>query len=267
MICFDGHVHIQERFSLDIFLKNALRNFSGEFQKLSPGSAGTFFLLLSEAKKLDFFSHLKHQLETGNTELAGGWQMVDTEEQESLLVVHPDWPENRLFMTAGRQIVTKEKLEVLALLTAAPVSDHQSLEETVNEVRNQQGLAVLPWGAGKWMGRRGRIVADFLNTVNPDRLFVGDNGGRPVFWPTPRLFFTAGSRGIRLIPGSDPLPLSGEELRPGSYGACIQGECSNEKPANDLRKLLTDRATRIQPYGRNMSTFQFINKQLALRLQ
>lgn len=266
MIYVDAHVHIQEHFALDRFLTSARRNFSRQHHLTSPGRPGTFFLLLTEAKKCDRFTGLKKQAETaaGFTS-PGGWRITATAERESLLAVCDDWPENRLFILAGRQIVTAERLEVLALATTAWVADHLPLAETVAEVRRQPGLAVLPWGAGKWLGKRGRLVSAFLTSADPDRLFVGDNGGRPAFWPTPRPFITAAGRGIRLLPGSDPLPLADEELRVGAYGAMIEGTCSSDLPAENLRTLLGVSGTVITPYGDRPSALSFFKTQLALR--
>lgn len=265
MIYFDAHVHIQENFALDRLLASARRNFSRQHQQICPDRPGTFFLLLTEAKNCDRFADLKLQAKSATGPTAGGWRITTTAEQESLLGVCDDWPENRLFLLAGRQIVTAERLEVLALATAARVADHLPLPETVDKVRHQQGLAVLPWGAGKWLGKRGQIITAFIKTVNPDRLFVGDNGGRPLFWPTPRPFITAAGRGIRLLPGSDPLPLADEELRVGSYGAMVQGECSSDQPAADLRMILGKSSTVIAPFGKRLSAMRFFKTQIALR--
>jgi hypothetical protein len=104
-----------------------------------------------------------------------------------------------------------------------------------------------------------------LTTADPDRLFVGDNGGRPAFWPTPRPFTTAAGRGIRLLPGSDPLPLADEELRVGSYGAMIEGTCSSDQPAEGLRTLLARNSTVITPYGKRPGALRFFRTQIALR--
>ncbi len=267
MIYIDAHVHIHEHFALDRLLASARRNFAGQQHLASPGRPGTFFLLLTEAKNHDRFSDLKKQAEIASGPSPGGWRITATAEQESLLAVCDDWPENRLFIVAGHQIVTAERLEVLALATAAKVADHLPLPETVAEIRKQPGLAVLPWGAGKWLGKRGQIVTAFLRTADPERLFVGDNGGRPAFWPTPRQFFTAAGRGIRLLPGSDPLPLADEESRVGSYGAMIEGTCASDRPAEGLRTLLGGSGTVITPYGSRPGALCFFKTQIALRLE
>lgn len=267
MISFDAHVHIQENVSIDLLLDSGRRNFSRLMRRSFPGRPATFFLFLTEAKKDDSFAELKKAADAARHLTPGGWRIAATREAESLLLTRDDWPQGRLFLLAGRQVVTAEKLEVLALATTALVADGLALPETVEAVRKGKGLAVLPWGAGKWLGKRGAIVDRYLQSATPEGLFVGDNGGRPVFWPTPRAFFAAKSRGIRLLPGSDPLPLAGEELRVGSYGGWLQGECSGDHPSADIKALLTGRSTKITPFGNRQGVWDFCRNQLALRLK
>jgi hypothetical protein len=265
MIYLDAHVHIQKDFAFGDLLHSARANFSRRGQATSPGKPATCFLLLAEAKTCDYFSSWKNQAATAEGLNQEGWRILPTQEEESLLAVHDHWPADRVFLLAGRQIVTAERLEVLALATVVKIADGLPLPVTVDTIRRQGGLAVLPWGVGKWLGRRGRTVAGFLADVNPDRLFVGDNGGRPVFWPTPSPFGLAAKRGIKLLPGSDPLPLAGEEQRIGSYGAMLEGECTNDTPAADLKALLTRKEMNITPVGKLLGTLSFFKTQLALR--
>lgn len=51
---------------------------------------------------------------------------------------------------AGRQIVTAEKLEVLALGTDLDIDDGRPIREVLSLVTENGGLPVIPWGAGKW---------------------------------------------------------------------------------------------------------------------
>jgi len=267
MIYFDAHIHIQNLFSLDIFLENSLRNFSRQITKNDSADSGTFFLLLTEGKKMDYFSLLKKEsIEHGNI-LPEAWQVKGTREAESLLLRHKDWQETRLFIVAGRQIVTREKVEVLALGTVSKFDDAMPVKETIELVRNKQGLAVLPWGAGKWLGKRGKIIRNLITSTPQEGLFVGDNGGRPLFWPTPAIFAQAAKRGIRLLPGSDPLPLAQEEQRAGSFGGFIRGECSATTPWTDLRSLMNDPKIEITPFGKNQAALRFFKTQIALRLK
>ncbi|MFH0781904.1 MAG: hypothetical protein V2B20_08125 [Pseudomonadota bacterium] len=266
MIYLDAHVHIQKKFNLDQFLLSALGNFDRQRVASAAKSPGTYYLLLTEAKSLDFFSLLTEQARQSTGLLAPSWRIRPTGETEAILLQHESQSASRMFVVAGRQIVTKERLEVLALATSAKIGDGQSMADTVEEVRNCGALAVLPWGFGKWLGKRGQNISDFLKSASPESLFVGDNGGRPEFWPRPAPFDLAAHRGIRLLPGSDPLPLDGEEFRAGSYGAMIDGDCTHETPVSDLKRLLLDSNQTIIPFGKRLGAWQFFRTQLGLRL-
>ncbi len=264
MIFFDAHVHIHEIFTIDGMLDSARRNFARHAPLPYAGPSATYFLLLSEAKSTDFFSILRNKADAFRP-APGGWRFFTTDESETLRASHEQWPDGRFFILAGRQVVTEERIEVLALATREKLTDGLTLDETVEAVRRRGGLAVLPWGVGKWLGHRGKILETYIGKGTPEGLFIGDNGGRPVFWPEPRLFQTAEARGIRLLPGSDPLPLPAEEARVGSYGGFMQGEVSSDHPAADLRRLLAERTYPIVPFGGRMGIGRFLQTQVALR--
>ena len=57
----------------------------------------------------------------------------------------------------------------------------------VREARESGALVVIPWGAGKWLGRRGAVLSRYLRSVDDPGIFLGDNGGRPNAW-RPRHF-------------------------------------------------------------------------------
>lgn len=265
MISFDAHVHIHETFSLDRLLDCARGNFARLAPSEGDGSRDRqMALLLSEMKETDYFTRLREKAGGAGHTTAGGWHVACTGEAESLRLTRDDWS-GRLFLLAGRQVVSAERIEVLTLATAAKVPDGLSLARTVEAVRGHGGLAVLPWGVGKWLGKRGKMIDDFVQRAAAKGLFVGDNGGRPLFWPAPRLFMTAATRGIRLLPGSDSLPLPAEESRVGGYGGSISGEIRETHPAEDLRRLLIDASSPIVPFGRRMSGWRFLRTQVALR--
>ncbi|BCL61859.1 hypothetical protein DGMP_25520 [Desulfomarina profundi] len=112
----------------------------------------------------------------------------------------------------------------------------------------------------------GGIVKKIIENTQFEKLFVGDNGGRPVFWPAPAIFDLAANRGIRLLPGSDPLPLAEEEQRAGSYGGAVSGECTVETPFADLKTILADQNVQITPFGNKQGVVRFFKTQIALRM-
>ena len=173
----------------------------------------------------------------------------------------------RLILVAGRQIIAAENLEVLALGTEKKFQDGHPLVEIVKLVKAQGAIPVIPWGAGKWLGRRGRILAKLMDEMASEGLFLGDNSGRPWFWKQPVHFRLAQKENIRILPGTDPLPFSGETSRVGSFGFMISSRIDARKPARDILRQLNDPGTQIIPCGRLEKTTPFLHNQIAMQLR
>jgi hypothetical protein len=169
-----------------------------------------------------------------------------------------------LVLVAGRQLRSREGLEVLALMTTASLPDGAPLASILEAVRAANAVVVLPWGFGKWWGRRGQILGDLVESADPS-LCLGDSANRAHGWPDPFLLRRARERGLRVLPGSDPLPLRWARGDLGSYGFIIEGPIDLERPASSLRRLL-DHTPRPDPFGRRVTLLRFITDQLALRL-
>ncbi|MFT3965864.1 MAG: hypothetical protein QM690_08290 [Sphingobium sp.] len=183
-------------------------------------------------------------------------QAMPSGEPESLWV----GARRRALVVAGRQIVTREKLEILALATTADLPDGLPSEEVLERLGETDALVVLPWGVGKWIGRRGRLVERLLAQDRDGRLMLGDIGGRPGFWPV------RGFRTRTVLRGSDPLPIPGGAGRIGGYGFFLNAALSPDRPARDLRAALRSMADAAAPYGKTASPFRFFNEQFRLRL-
>jgi hypothetical protein len=161
---------------------------------------------------------------------------------------------------AGRQVVTSEKLEILALGADVSTSDGLTAEETLDLIRAAAAIPVLSWSPGKWFGRRGRIIRALIASSSPDRFLIGDTGLRPTFWPMPVLMRRARRKGFTLIGGSDPLPLPGEERWVGTYGVAIQADFDTSRPAESLRQLLTRRDVHFTPVGNRAAGVSFFSR-------
>jgi hypothetical protein len=264
MIVFDGHAHIYDCYELDAFFTAAFRNFKIAGEQLQTNSSISYFMLMAEATGVYYFKRLKEM--AVNSENTPAFLRVErSEEAHALYVYHDDFPSMRLIIVAGRQLITKENLELLALMTDKEFDDGQELSATVKNVIETGGVPVCPWGAGKWIGQRGRVLEKYM--ISPDaHFFLGDSGGRPSFWPRPAIFDNE-FVGQRLLSGSDPLPLVGDELRVGSYGGFVNLDCPQDKPASYLCQQLTKPGTVISPYGRLCSSTLFVKNQIALRLK
>jgi len=263
----DGHVHIYDCFDLPQFLDAACSNFREQARLCHSDGDFTGVLLLSERTRENYFQVLADYAEKNQSiSSVGGnlWNVRLTSEPCSLLVGNELG--EQILVIAGRQLVTRENIEVLALITAQSFSDGIPIIALIEDIERCGAIAVIPWGVGKWTGVRGRVAGSLLTEKNRGKLFLGDNGGRPGFWPSPALFAKAGHLGIQILPGSDPLPLKTEGGRCGKFGFTVCGVLSREHPGRELRCLLGNPSLVIEPYGELESPGRFIRNQLLLRL-
>jgi hypothetical protein len=255
-VLVDAHVHIHPCFSLESFFDGALENFRKAARGLDlPGTAAGCLLLAEMAG-----SHWLR--DAGRT--VGAWTLASTREEDSLVARRSTG--ESLAVVAGRQIVVHERLEVLALGRNAEIPDGLVLDETLRRVRDSGALPVLPWGFGKWSGRRGALVAATLARPGGE-LYLGDNSNRLQLAGVPRFLREAGERGILVLPGTDPLPFPNHTGRAGSFGFVLEGALEPLRPAEDLLRRV--RALREQPrtYGRGETLPRFLRDQASLQLR
>lgn len=254
MILVDFHVHLYDCFSLSEALTAAAENFQETADKVGSTDYQSV-LCLTESCGYDVFG----QLQAGLT--MPHWRCETTGEEESLVLVAKA---RRIILVAGRQINTHERVEVLALGTRQLFGDNLPLQETLKQVVEAGGLPVLPWGVGKWSGHRGRLVSEVL-LASTWPVFAGDNGGRPYGWPTPGVFAEVVRRERTVLPGSDPLPISAEQGRIGSFGAVARETLGEQTPGRELLTLVRKGAFQ-RKYGTRLSPLTFCIRQLQLRL-
>jgi hypothetical protein len=271
MIFVDAHVHIYDCFDLDIFFDSALENFqaAGEHRGVRNQPC-SYMLLLTEGTSQDWFNRVTTKLKTGGNfnNPAKKWTFSLTDESSSLTASRDSSSGEIIYVVAGRQIVSAERIEVLALFCDTIISNGLSLIETVDAIQQLGGSPVLPWGAGKWFGKRGEILRDFIAGHDEKGLFLGDNGGRPRFWPTPVLFDFAGKKGFSLLPGTDPLPIPREARRVGSFGFCLDSRPLDlAAPSTFLRELLISGQETIYPFGKLQDIRSFFINQMRLRFR
>ncbi len=258
-IIADAHVHLFPGQELGAVAGAAMKNFRA--QEKAQGWTGEVvrYLCLAETAGHDFFG--QHMLEVKQAPKAGKQLLLRTSEENSLRLNNPLEPP--LFFIAGRQIVSSEGLEILALGLREPYQDHRPIERVVTDLMSKDVILVLPWGVGKWLGKRGRVVQELMARYGGQTLFLGDNGNRPAFWPLPPIFGEWGSR--RNLPGTDPLQLRGQEHRAGSFGLYTQGNMDYGRPYFSLLTLLTSEHARLHPYGPPQKVIPFFHSQFALR--
>jgi hypothetical protein len=253
----DAHVHCYAGVPFPAFLDHAARNFAAGAarQGCRPAAA---WLLFTETAADHAFDALAAKTAVGS------WRIRPTAEPISLIAEGgADFP---LVLVAGRQIVTREGLEVLAIGAKGPFVDGLDLEASIAAVHEADGLAVLPWGFGKWWGARGRILAERLASATPGTLFLGDNGGRLALASPPAAFALARARNIPVLPGSDPLPLAAEATNSaGRYGFVLEGVVDRGHPAADLKARLLAMREQPQSFGRRQSVLPFVQRQLGMQ--
>jgi len=255
----DAHVHLYRCFAADRFFDCALANVANA--AAAGGSARPLgCLLFTETAGDHAFAEL-----AGGERPAQRWRVRPTAEASALFAERTDGA--CLLVVAGRQIRTREDLEVLALGTTTTYADGIPFLETVETALATAGAAVQPWGFGKWWFRRGGLVRRALGTVTDPHFFLGDNGGRLAGTPRPRLFREAEARGCRVLPGSDPLPFPGQEQRVASYGFLLEGPLDAGRPGSSLLALCSANPEPPRPYGRLESLGAFCRSQVMLQVR
>ena len=269
-ILIDAHVHIHPEFSIESFFSAAWDNFSLAAKKRNVSGRSDFVLALTEGATCDVFASLKEQaspLPEPSEKLPSttSWKYYLTAEPDSLIVRKNA---DTMYLIAGRQLISKENIELLSLFSSATIKDRSlALKDLALAVSDKGGMPVVPWGVGKWFGGRGKLVEGLLSTSQDISLLVGDNGNRPGFWPFPTLLRKALDLGIPVLSGSDPLPLPSHTSRPGTFGALfLDAEISIDTPIDSLRKILKDKQE-IIAFGRGVGSFQFIVDQLQVNLR
>jgi len=269
MIFVDAHVHIYDCFDVDLLFDSAVDNCIQAAKQLGMSAEAVFpVLLLTEGVTDNWYQRLQQTAgskEQAACEISAHWDGQFSREMDSLVVYRRDNPEKKLYLAPGRQIVTSEKIEVLALFCSDTIQNGLALEDTIAAIRQSRGIPVLPWGVGKWLGKRGRRIRDFLLAYKEGLLFLGDNGGRPGFWPTPTLFTQGLEKNISVLPGTDPLPLPDEAVRVGSFGFYLQESEQDVSPIEFLQRTLHSGKAEIFPYGDLQKNRVFLANQLRLR--
>jgi hypothetical protein len=267
MLLIDAHVHIYDCFDLEKFFDSAYANFKSEAEQLSSGKDFTGILLLAETSKDNWFTHLANYADGNNLpdkRTTGSWNFRNTDENYSL-IAESGGP-RKLILVAGRQVITAEGLEVLALCTSDTFNDGEPILDLIREIEEKDGVAVIPWGVGKWFGYRGKIVKNIINNNN-SLFYLGDNRNRPDFWPRPTLFKLAKQKGIGVLAGSDPLPFNSESFRAGSYGFSTKRQIDPKRPGKSIKQILRDGADiTASRFGRLENNYRFLLNQMRMQI-
>lgn len=226
LLTADGHVHLYPCYDAKTALDSLRRNLAR-----TAGTAAVQLAFLAERSDCHFFRELAGR---GPAMLRAPVQVDKLD--NALLLREEGYPD--LYIFAGRQVISAERVELLALTTDAAIPDGRPAVEAVGLIQRTGGLPIVSWAPGKWFFSRGRVVARLLERFQPGTLLVGDTSLRPVGWPTPLLMRRALTRGFGLVAGSDPLPFAGEERILGTYGMQMKAAFDREDPVGSMRAVL-----------------------------
>ena len=216
--------------------------------EVSPSEEASFFVFLTERANCHYFEALADPSQ----------RLLPTEYRvrriDTRVFSVADQCERQIYFVAGRQLATAERLEILALDCAARFPEKLSLPDALAAIIEAGGVPVLNWSPGKWLFERGKHVRALIERSSGSDFLLGDISIRPGFWGEPGLFALAKSKGFRIVSGSDPLPLPGEEVRIGSYGVAVRLGTQTDEPGKLARRLLLDSSLQFATVGsRNTS--------------
>jgi hypothetical protein len=253
----DCHVHCSADVKPERFLDESVANFR-RATALSPTASLFGCLCLAEIGSSAQFDRFRELGRGGR----GGWSITETEEACAVVA---RCGADTLYMIAGRQLCTSERLEVLALGTLARLADGLSLDATVRLAREGGAVAVLPWGLGKWWFRRGDVMASLLRGGGRDDIIVADTWHRPRGVPYSRILRLAAMRDFRIMRGSDSSPRPGVPIVAGTFGTVIDTILPFDAPVAGLTSWLRRAPRPLPGFGRRVSLGGFARASLRMR--
>ncbi len=260
IVAGDAHFHIYPCFdppaAISILIRN-LERAAGAANAGAPGREIFKIAFLAESKQNNYFQKiLKNEISFKALDLeaaAGpGEHCVSLRKQGK----------HKLCLVAGRQIVTGEKLEILALGMEEIVPDGLPADKVIEKIIAADGLPVLAFSPGKWLFKRGQLAMALVEKYGGGKLLVGDSALRPLGWGAPAIMRRA--KGA-ILPGSDPLPLPGEEKYAGCYGFIYRGSFDPARPLAAIKEIIADSPAEIMPAGRRCSPLNVFGRLLRLR--
>jgi hypothetical protein len=255
---FDAHVHLHSCFNVETFISSTFNNFKKNSVNNSDDSS--YVILLTDGKGENGFERLESFLINQQV----NFQKLSTKESFSFIIKTGDY--KKLIVIKGKQIITKENLELLALATPQSFADGKSTEDLIEKVLENDAVPVLPWGFGKWAGERGRIVEKMIDKFR-DKIFLGDNGNRLKLFNQNKNLVNARINHIKIISGSDPLPFKSENKKAGSFGFNMEFKIDPQEPAKSFKQALRDPGMVPVPFGSLENILRFARNQFGMQLR
>jgi hypothetical protein len=245
-IVVDTHVHIYPEYEIARFLNDC----AGRLQALAPGAAPA--ICLAERAGQDVFDRWAES-GAGPGTVPGTDLAIRRVEGKGGAALRIETASGPLQILPGRQVVTAERLEVLALGRDLELADGAPAAELVRAILAAGGIPVLTWAFGKWWFGRSRVVRALVSHLVPDRLWLGDTTMRPCEWPRGGIMRRAAKAGGRVLAGSDPLPGASEARYAGRYATLLNGELDPNDPAGSILRGFRALPPGGRPIGRRCS--------------
>jgi len=263
-LVLDGHVHLYPEYNFGQAVQIGTANLRKCLKRVGINNSNHVVSgwLLTERWDCNFFKSISEMPQKYSQ---GDCNFIPSAEKEALMLEKNGQVEH--FVFAGRQLVSKDGLEVLSLASTLFVEDRTlSTKELIRAVNEAGGIPVLNWAPGKWFFKRGKIVQEIFETFDPSDLVIGDNPLRHVLWPKPALMKVAMKQGYKLIAGSDPLPFVGEEKYIGTYCFTFNGVFDSTKPVTSVRELLKQRVS-VNILGRRNGLLAFASRETRIMMK
>jgi hypothetical protein len=268
--CVDAHVHLHPCYDPDDLLRNAYDNLAAASPEGARQGPVACFLLLAECAPEDGFGALR-ALADGRAAGNGAsrlrlrrWRVTATAEAISVMARDE---QRELCIVAGRQVACREGLEVLILGTTHRFADGRPIRDVLSEADALGVPRVIPWGPGKWLFRRGRLLTALVEEFRKPTLFLGDEGGRPAFWGYPQHFARAARLGVRDLPGTDPLPFPHDVEKVGRMGFKVAVDLDPARPGESLLRALTLASAPLQRFATLEPPLRFVRNQIGMQLR
>jgi hypothetical protein len=162
----DFHCHIYPKYDLKRLLDQAFNTFQTYQSKLSNQRASAikteFVLVLTERLDCDAFGDLF----SGKISPSDSYKIEHTAEDCSLKITSKEL-QSSLYLIAGQQVNTIEKLELLAFGCPNKIPAKLSWQATFELIRAAGGIPIINWAPGKWWFKRGQLIkrGQFLNKI------------------------------------------------------------------------------------------------------
>jgi hypothetical protein len=256
-ILLDAHGHLHNQWDIRTALQGAFQNFARALSNLGSSPPFSAFVFLCSSPSTLPWSTLGEHLV--DIKKQGPYQM----EEDQHRICFIDNEGNSISLLPGHQIVSQESLEILSIGRTHGIPSGPA-EGIIESLLAGGTLIILPWGTGKWLGSRGKLVDTLLERFGSS-LLLGDNSGRPTIWRNVPQFQTARTRGIAILPGTDPLPIPHHQNRLGSFGCALPAEVKPHS-LEELAQLISS-SIPIRSYGTLETLFGFFRSQIGIRLR